>query len=77
VLTDQPGDAARVLRGLGLTEVTQTGAEAGGRLGSIAPDLVVAGLVRAGVAVRGFAVESPSLEEVFVGLTGRGFDVGG
>ena len=30
-----------------------------------------------GVAVRGFAVESPSLEDVFVSLTGRGFDVSG
>jgi ABC-2 type transport system ATP-binding protein len=28
------------------------------------------------VAVRGFGVVRPTLEEVFVGLTGEGFDVG-
>ena len=36
---------------------------------------VVAGLVRAEVRVRGFAVRRPSLEERFVELTGEGFDV--
>ncbi len=30
-----------------------------------------------GVGVRGLAVERPSLEDVFVGLTGEGFDVSG
>jgi len=29
------------------------------------------------VGVREFTVERPSLEEVFVGLTGEGFDVSG
>jgi ABC-2 type transport system ATP-binding protein len=77
VVTDHPLDAARVLRTLGLTEVEETAAEASGVLGSIAPDKVVVELVQQGVAVRGYAVESPSLEEVFVGLTGRGFDVSG
>jgi hypothetical protein len=57
--------------------VTRTAAEASGQLGSIAPEKVVAGLVQDGIAVRGFAVEAPSLEDVFVGLTGRGFDVSG
>jgi ABC-2 type transport system ATP-binding protein len=38
---------------------------------------VVAALVNDGVPVRGFAIEAPSLEDVFVGLTGRGFDVSG
>jgi len=77
VVTDQPGDAARVLRTAGLTDVTETAAEASGVLGSIAPDKVVVELVGQGVPVRGYAVESPSLEDVFVGLTGRGFDVSG
>ena len=77
VLTDQPGEAARVLRTLGLTEVSATAAEAAGQLGAVAPEKVVAALVHDGVAVRGFAVESPSLEDVFVSLTGRGFDVSG
>jgi len=77
VLTDQPAEAARVLRTLGLTEIAETAAEASGQLGSIAPEKVVAALVHDGVAVRGFAVEAPSLEDVFVSLTGRGFDVSG
>jgi ABC-type multidrug transport system ATPase subunit len=77
VLTDQPAQAARVLRTLGLTEIAETAAEAAGQLGAVAPEKVVAALVHDGVAVRGFAVESPSLEDVFVSLTGRGFDVSG
>ena len=77
VLTDQPAQAAQVLRTLGLTEIAETAAEATGQLGAVAPEKVVAALVHDGVAVRGFAVESPSLEDVFVSLTGRGFDVSG
>jgi ABC-2 type transport system ATP-binding protein len=38
---------------------------------------VVPALVAAGVPVRGFAVQQPSLEDVFVGLTGEGFEVSG
>ena len=34
-------------------------------------------LVNAGVPVLGFALVSPSLEDVFVSLTGEGFDVSG
>jgi ABC-2 type transport system ATP-binding protein len=34
-------------------------------------------LVQAGIGVRGFAVTSPSLEDLFVELTGEGFDVSG
>ncbi len=44
-------------------------------LGDTAPEQICAELVHAGVAVRGLAVESPSLEDLFVGLTGEGFDV--
>lgn len=39
------------------------------------PDAVVAALVAAGVRIRGFAVQEPSLEDRFVALTGEGFDV--
>jgi ABC-2 type transport system ATP-binding protein len=39
------------------------------------PDTIVAALVRAKVRVRGFALESPSLEDRFVSLTGEGFNV--
>ena len=33
------------------------------------------GTVHAGIGVRGLTVEAPSLEDLFVGLTGEGFDV--
>ena len=36
-----------------------------------------AALVRAGVRVRAFGVDQASLEDVFVALTGEGFDVAG
>ena len=39
------------------------------------PETLAAALVAAGVRIRGFAVEEPSLEERFVSLTGEGFDV--
>ena len=42
---------------------------------AVAAEDVVAGLVGAGVRVRGFAVERASLEDLFVQLTGEGFDV--
>lgn len=38
-------------------------------------DAIVPALVKAGVRVRGFAVDQPSLEDRFVALTGEGFDV--
>jgi ABC-2 type transport system ATP-binding protein len=77
VVTDSPQDAARVLRGLGLTEVTVESGLAMGTLGSLAADKVVVALVRGGVPVTGFAVERPSLEDLFVSLTGEGFNVSG
>lgn len=42
---------------------------------AVAAEDVVAALVGAGVRVRGFAVERASLEDLFVQLTGEGFDV--
>jgi lantibiotic transport system ATP-binding protein len=77
VQTDQPADAARVLRELGATEVHTTRTQAVGQLGKVAPEKVVAALVHAGVAVTGFRVARPTLEDVFVALTGEGFDVSG
>jgi ABC-type multidrug transport system ATPase subunit len=77
VETDQPGDAARVLRALGLTEVAVEHEVATGVLGPAAPEKIVAELVEQGIPVRGFAVVAPDLEELFVSLTGEGFDVSG
>jgi ABC-2 type transport system ATP-binding protein len=77
VETDRPGDAARVLRELGLSEVETGAGAASAVLDGAAPEKVVATLVHDGVPVRGFAVVAPDLEELFVSLTGEGFDVNG
>jgi ABC-2 type transport system ATP-binding protein len=77
VETDAPADAARVMSELGLTEIRTTRTAATGQLGEVAPEKVVAACVHAGVAVTGFRVGRPTLEDVFVSLTGEGFDVSG
>jgi lantibiotic transport system ATP-binding protein len=75
--TEQPDQAARVMRELGLTDVHTSRAAAVGELGAVAPEKVVAACVHAGVAVTGFRVGRPTLEDLFVSLTGEGFDVSG
>ncbi|MCY7396556.1 MAG: ATP-binding cassette domain-containing protein [Nocardioides sp.] len=77
VETDQPAEAARVLHELGLTDVVTTATGASGRVGRVAPEKVVAACVHAGLAVTRFTVDAPTLEDVFVSLTGEGFDVSG
>ena len=77
VETDAPGDAARVMRELGLSEIRTGGTSVTGHLGDVAPEKVVAACVYAGVSVTGFRVGRPTLEDVFVSLTGEGFDVSG
>jgi ABC-type multidrug transport system ATPase subunit len=77
VQTDRPQDAARVLGQLGLTDVVVESGWAAGILGEVAAEKIVAALVHDGVPVTGFAVERPSLEDLFVSLTGEGFNVSG
>ena len=75
---DCTGTAAQVLVGLGLGEVRAGRGEPGrvsAALGDTAPERVAAALVHAGVPLQGLAVSRPSLEDVFVELTGEGFDV--
>ncbi|WP_157245361.1 ABC transporter ATP-binding protein [Nonomuraea typhae] len=74
--TPDLGEAARVLTGLGLPDV-RVGSDVTAELAGQAPERVNAELVGAGVAVRGLSVVRTSLEDVFVGLTGEGFDVDG
>jgi ABC-2 type transport system ATP-binding protein len=69
------GTAGQVLEGLGVAELGVDGPVLTGRLGDLAPAAVSAALVHAGVDLVGLAVLSPSLEQVFVELTGEGFDV--
>lgn len=77
VTTPDPAEAARVLKEQGVGDVVI----AEDRVTSDPPEGELAdlnaALVKAGVRVRGFAVERPSLEEAFVALTGEGFDVAG
>ncbi|WP_245709012.1 ABC transporter ATP-binding protein [Ruania alba] len=67
--------AAQVLATLGLTDVVIDGTELQALLGEISPDDVTRALVAAGVPVLGLAERTPTLEDVFVRLTGEGFDV--
>ncbi len=73
--TDRPHEAARVLSDLGLTDVSVEGRHALGVVGAVAVEKIVPALVNDGVPVVGFAVRAPSLEDMFVSLTGEGFDV--
>jgi lantibiotic transport system ATP-binding protein len=80
--TDRPEPATAVFAELGLADIrTEPGpggsAVVSAVLGPLAPEKVVAELVHAGVGVRGFAATAPDLEELFVSLTGEGFDVSG
>ena len=74
VLTPDASDAVRVLTGLG-ADVSAAEDRVIGQPGDAAPEDLVASLVAEGVRVRGFSVSSVSLEDVFVELTGEGFDV--
>ncbi|MER5293081.1 ABC transporter ATP-binding protein [Streptomyces pharetrae] len=77
VTTPDTGDAARVLKENGVTDVVVAGDRVRGEApeGELA-DLTAA-LVKAGVRVRGFGIERASLEDAFMALTGEGFDVAG
>jgi ABC-2 type transport system ATP-binding protein len=74
----QTGDveaAAKVFATLGLADLEPGEGVITAELGAAEPEQVTAELVHAGVGVRGLAVQTPSLEDLFVGLTGEGFDV--
>lgn len=77
VRTAQPADAAEVLAKLGLADVRTGEHEASAQLGGQAPEEICAQLVHADVPVAGLATPRPSLEDLFVELTGEGFDVDG
>ena len=77
VETSDPPAAVAVLRQLGLPDPQVAGAEVSAQLGDIPVEKICADLVHAGVGVRGLGVVSPSLEDLFVGLTGEGFDIDG
>ena len=72
---DHVGAAAEVLTGLGLTDVQATGVTVSALLGAVPPEKVSAALVHGGVDLLGLEVRRPNLEQIFVELTGEGFDV--
>jgi ABC-type multidrug transport system ATPase subunit len=75
--TDRPEDAGRVLAELGLSEIETSTGSVTANLGDVAVEKIMPNLVNACVPVVGFTVLRPSLEDVFVSLTGEGFDVSG
>jgi ABC-2 type transport system ATP-binding protein len=77
VETTDPQAAAELLGKIGLADTRVEGAEVSAQLGDFLPERLCAELVHAGVPVRGLATVRPSLEDLFVGLTGEGFDVDG
>jgi lantibiotic transport system ATP-binding protein len=77
VETSRPAAAAATFRRLGLFEVVVEPGSATALIGSEQPEQVVSALVYDGVPVRAFGIMAPDLEDVFVGLTGEGFDVSG
>ncbi|MBO1751825.1 ABC transporter ATP-binding protein [Actinotalea sp. BY-33] len=72
---DHVGTATEVLTALGLGAPVVDGPEVTASLGSVAPETATAALVGAGVPVVGLEARRPSLEQLFVTLTGEGFDV--
>jgi ABC-2 type transport system ATP-binding protein len=85
VETSRPEQAMKTLAEVGIVDAERQPAPTGqsdtvrvtGQLGDADPAGIVARLVADGVDVCGFAVDRPSLEDVFVELTGEGFDVSG
>lgn len=75
--TSRPDEALTVLARLGLRDPVPARGGVGAVLGPVAVESILPALVAAGVPVTGFRVTRPSLEDLFVALTGEGFDVRG
>ncbi|WP_402466391.1 ABC transporter ATP-binding protein [Isoptericola aurantiacus] len=72
---DQRDHVVRLLAGLGLADVRVDGEVVAAPLGSVAVEKVAQTVVGDGVDLLGLEVRRPTLEDVFVRLTGEGFDV--
>jgi ABC-2 type transport system ATP-binding protein len=77
VRTSEAQRAAEILGKLGLADVQAADGEVTAALGDRAPQDICRELVYADVPVAGLDTPRPSLEDLFVGLTGEGFDVDG
>ena len=69
--------AAKQLTRLGLADVIAEEETVSARLGEHKPDVINAELVGANIGVSGLETVRPSLEDLFVQLTGEGFNVNG
>ncbi len=77
IRTSQPGEAAKILEDLGLADIQSADGEVSAQLADQSPERICRELVLAGVGVAGLDTPRPNLEDLFVGLTGEGFDVDG
>jgi ABC-2 type transport system ATP-binding protein len=77
IRTTEVSTTAGVLDKLGLTDIAVGDGRVSAGLGEHAPEKINAELVHAGVPVAGLETVRPSLEDLFVELTGEGFDVNG
>ncbi|WP_163513667.1 ABC transporter ATP-binding protein [Fodinicola acaciae] len=77
VSTTSTADAVETLKRLGLAEVTVADGEVSASPGENAAEDILRQLVSDGVPVSGYQLTSADLEDVFVSLTGEGFDVSG
>jgi ABC-type multidrug transport system ATPase subunit len=76
VTTPATALAVATLTASGLSDATAVGTDqVRASLGRVAPEVVTVALVDARVPVRGLTVARPALEDLFVELTGEGFDV--
>ena len=77
VRTVEPTRAVGVLTRLGLADISAADSQVTAALGEHAPERINADLVAAGIPVAGLETVQPSLEDLFVALTGEGFNVTG
>jgi ABC-2 type transport system ATP-binding protein len=77
VRTAQAEQAAKVFGTLGLADIQSAGGEVSAQLADQSPERICRELVLADVGVAGLDTPRPNLEDLFVGLTGEGFDVDG
>ncbi|WP_028047194.1 ABC transporter ATP-binding protein [Cellulomonas sp. URHE0023] len=73
--SDHVAAVAEVLAALGMAEVSVEGTTVTALLDDTPPEKVSAAIVHAGVDLLGLEVRRPNLEQIFVELTGEGFDV--
>jgi len=75
VHTPDSEQAAQVLTRLGIGQVHRDADVVTGAPGNEPPEHISAALAEAGVRLRRFVIDRPSLEELYVSLTGEGFEV--